>query len=85
MFRYIWTIQEEVHRFAIDYHRNLRTKGMISSVLDEIDGIGPVKRNALLAHFGSIDNIRSATREQLMEVPGILEKNAENILKYFRQ
>ena len=85
LFRYIGTIQEEVHRFAIDYHRNLRTKGMISSVLDEIDGIGPVKRNALLAHFGSIDNIRSATREQLMEVPGILEKNAENILKYFRQ
>lgn len=85
LFRYIGTVQEEVHRFAIDYHRTLRSKGMISSVLDEIEGIGPVKRNALLAHFGSVENIKNAGLEELMEVPGILEKNAENILKYFSQ
>ena len=85
LFKYIGTIQEEVHRFAIEYHRSLRSKGMITSVLDDIEGIGPVKRNALLSHFGSVDNIKKASKSELMAVPGIIEKNAENILNYFKQ
>ncbi len=83
LFKYCGQIQEEVHRFAIDYHRNLRSKNAIGSVLDNIKGIGPVKRNALLAHFKSVDNIRTATPEQLTEVPGITEKNAAAIKEYF--
>ena len=85
LFKYIGNIQEEVHRFAIDYHRTLRTKNMLTSVLDEIEGIGPVKRNSLLAYFGSIDSIKAATAEELVKVDGITEKNAQNILKYFHR
>ncbi len=85
LFKYIGNIQEEVHRFAIDYHRTLRTRNMLTSVLDEIEGIGPVKRNSLLAYFGSIDSIKAATAEELVKVDGITEKNAQNILKYFHR
>lgn len=85
LFKYVGNIQEEVHRFAIDYHRTLRTKNMLTSVLDEIEGIGPVKRNSLLAYFGSVDRIKAATAEELVKVDGITEKNAQNILKYFHR
>ncbi len=85
LFKYIGNIQEEVHRFAIDYHRTLRTKNMLTSVLDEIEGIGPVKRNSLLACFGSIDRIKEATAEELVRAEGITEKNAMNIFKYFHK
>ena len=51
---------------------------------DEIEGIGPVKRNSLLAYFGSVDRIKAAAAEELVKVDGITEKNAQNILKYFR-
>lgn len=84
LFKYVGNIQEEVHRFAIDYHRTLRTKNMLTSVIDEIEGIGPVKRNSLLAYFGSVDRIKAAAAEELVKVDGITEKNAQNILKYFR-
>lgn len=84
LLKYVGNIQEEVHRFAIDYHRTLRTKNMLTSVLDEIEGIGPVKRNSLLAYFGSVDRIKAAAAEELVKVDGITEKNAQNILKYFR-
>lgn len=84
LFKYVGNIQEEVHRFAIDYHRTLRTKNMLTSVLDEIEGIGPVKRNSLLAYFGSVDRIKAAAAEELVKVDGITEKNAQNILKYFQ-
>ncbi len=84
LFKYCGQIQEEVHRFAIDYHRNLRSKNAIGSVLDNISGIGPARRNALLAHFKSVENIKTATAEQLMEVPGITEKNALAIKEYLK-
>ena len=83
LFKYCGRIQEEVHRFAIDYHRKLRGKHSIGSVLDEIKGIGPVKRNALLAHFESIDAIKSATIEELQKVQGISESNAMAIREFF--
>ena len=71
LFKYVGNIQEEVHRFAIDYHRTLRTKNMLTSVLDEIEGIGPVKRNSLLAYFGSVDRIKAAAAEELVKVDGL--------------
>lgn len=83
LLKYCGTIQEEVHRFAIDYHRSLRSRNTINSVLDHIKGIGPVKRNALLAHFNSVEDIKKASVEKLMEVPGISEQNAKAILEYF--
>ena len=84
LFKYCGTIQEEVHRFAIEYHRSLHNKNSIGSVLDNIRGIGPAKRNALLAHFNSIEDIKKAGVEQLMEVQGITENNALAIKEYFR-
>ncbi|MCQ4635684.1 excinuclease ABC subunit UvrC [Anaerovorax odorimutans] len=83
LYKYMGTVQEEVHRFAIEYHRGLRNKRMLTSVLDEIEGIGPAKRNALLDHFGSVDRIKNATREELREVKGVTEKLAEKIQEYF--
>ena len=83
LFKYCGTIQEEVHRFAIDYHRSLHNKNTIGSVLDNIKGIGPAKRNALLSHFNSIEEIKNASVEKLMEVRQITEKNASAIKEYF--
>lgn len=83
LFKYAGTIQEEAHRFAIDYHHKLRNKNTIGSALDNVQGIGPAKRNALLAHFKSIDAIKKADVTQLMEVPGITEKLAQNIKEFF--
>jgi len=83
LFRYLGTIQEEVHRFAIEYHRGVRDKKAIGSVLDEIDGIGPARRNALLEHFGSIENIKKADADELKKINGITGKTAKNIREYF--
>ena len=83
LFKYMGRIQEEVHRFAIEYHRTLRGKKVIGSVLDKIEGIGPKKRNALLNHFKSVENIKKATIEELMQIDIITEKNAEAIKEYF--
>lgn len=85
LFKYCGTIQEEVHRFAIDYHRSLRNKNAIHSVLDNIQGVGPTRRNALLNHFNSVENIKKASVAELTEVPGITEAVAENIVKFFRK
>ena len=83
LFKYCGTIQEEVHRFAIDYHRKLHNKNTIGSVLDNIPGIGPAKRTALLKHFNSIEEIKKSSLEKLMEVPGISKANAEKIKEFF--
>lgn len=85
LFQYAGTIQEEVHRFAIEYHRNLRRKNAMISVLDEIEGIGPKRRNALLTHFGSIDAIKEATVEELVALPEINERIAHIIKAFFKQ
>ncbi|MBR6473505.1 MAG: excinuclease ABC subunit C, partial [Firmicutes bacterium] len=77
------TIQEEVHRFAIDYHRSLHNRNSIGSLLDDIPGIGPKKRNSLLTHFETISQIREADKETLMKCPGISAKDAESIMKFF--
>lgn len=83
LFKYAGTIQEEVHRFAIEYHRSLHGKRAISSILDEIDGVGPGRRNALLSHFGSVDAIKEATLEELSAVPSMNESVAKNVKDFF--
>ena len=76
-------IQDEVHRFAITYYRSLRDKRTLHSVLDDIPNVGEKRRRALLMKFGSVDNIKSATLEQLLETPSINNKAAESIYQYF--
>ncbi len=76
-------IRDEAHRFAITYHRQRRRKAGLASQIDEIPGIGPVRRKALLKHLGSLHNIQTATEEQLAEVAGISEVLAGNIHDHF--
>jgi excinuclease ABC subunit C len=80
LYKYIGTIQEEVHRFAIDYHHNLRRRKIEKSWLDSISGIGEKRRNSLLTHFGSIDKIKAATIEELISIKGMNRTVAEKII-----
>ncbi len=82
-FHFITRIQDEVHRTAISYHRTLHQK--IHSELDNITGIGKARRNALLSHFKSIDNIKKATLSELLEVKEMNQKSAESVYNYFRK
>lgn len=82
-FKLITRIQDEAHRFAIEYHRSLRSKDQVKSVLDDIPGIGPARRKALMRHFRSLEEIRNAEVEQLMEIPEITQKVAEEIYAFF--
>lgn len=82
-FKLITRIQDEAHRFAIEYHRSLRSKAQVKSVLDEIPGVGPARRKALMKHFKSMEEIRNASVEQLCEVPEIPEHIAKQIYQYF--
>jgi len=68
VFHYITRIQDEVHRFAISYHRQLRSKGSLSSILDNVEGIGAVRRKTLLKKYGSIKKINDASVEELSEI-----------------
>ncbi len=83
LFAYCGTIQEEVHRFAIDYHHNLRSKSMSRSVLDGIPGIGEKRKQALLTHFGSVDAIKEASAYELSQAPGMNMAVAEDVVNYF--
>ena len=83
-FRLITRIQDEAHRFAIEYHRSLRGKEQVHSVLDDIPNIGQSRRKALMKQFQSLDAIREATVEQLREVPTMNEKAAESVYQFFR-
>ncbi|MDW7661500.1 MAG: excinuclease ABC subunit UvrC [Bacillota bacterium] len=83
-FRLVSEIQDEVHRFAIEYHKSLRSKEMVHSILDEIEGIGEKRRIALMKHFKSIDAIQNASVEELLEVPGLNKKVAEKIQEFFK-
>lgn len=82
-FRLITRIQDEAHRFAIEYHRQLRSKGQVHSILDDIGGIGPARRKALMRHYLSLDAIKAATVEELSAVPSMNEKSAEAVYKFF--
>ena len=82
-FKLITRIQDEAHRFAIEFHRQLRGKGQVHSVLDDIEGIGPARRKALMRHYLSLDAIRSATVEELAQLPSMNEKAAESVYQFF--
>ena len=83
-FKLITRIQDEAHRFAIEYHRSLRSKGQVKSVLDDIPGVGPARRKALMRHFASLEDIRNATLEQLLEIPEMNQRVAEEILLFLQ-
>ena len=82
-FRLVTRIQDEAHRFAIEYHRQLRGKGQVHSILDDIDGIGPARRKALMRHYMSLDAIKAASAEELAKVPSMNEKSAEAVYAFF--
>lgn len=82
-FKLITRIQDEAHRFAIEYHRSLRSKNQVKSVLDDIPGVGPARRKALMRHFKSMQEIKEADVQTLMQIPEIPEHIAEEIVKFF--
>ena len=84
-FRLITRIQDEAHLFAITFHRQLRSKGQVHSVLDDIPGVGPARRKDLMRCFENIDAIRNATVEELKELPSMNEKSAQEVYKFFHQ
>lgn len=84
-FKLITRVQDEAHRFAIEYHRSLRSKAQVKSVLDDIPGVGPARRKALMRHFKSIEEIKAASAEQLAELPEINRRAAEEIYRFFRK
>ena len=84
-FKLITRIQDEAHRFAIEYHRSLHGKGQVKSSLDDIPGIGPTRRKALMRHFDSIADIKDATVEELSQIPEIPQNVAEGIYHFFHQ
>lgn len=78
-------VRDEAHRFAITLHRNRRSKGMVDSVLDDVPGLGPIKKKALLAHFGSLKNVVAATEVELTAAPGIGAVQAEQIWQFLNK
>lgn len=82
-FRLITRIQDEAHRFAITFHRQLRGKGQVHSILDDIPGVGAARRKDLMRHFENIEAIKNATVEQLKELPSMNEKSAQDVYNFF--
>ena len=82
-FKLITRIQDEAHRFAIEYHRSLRSKAQVKSVLDEIPGVGPMRRKALMKHFTSIEEIKQAEFETLLEAEGMNRAAAQSVYDFF--
>ena len=76
-------IQDEAHRFAINYHRQLRGKGQVHSILDDIEGIGPTRRKALMRYFSNLEEIKEASEEKLAGIPGMNKKAAHSVYTFF--
>lgn len=85
LFRYVTTIQDEVHRFSIDYHHGIRNKSMQKSILDDAPGIGEKRKKALLSRFGSIENMRKADISELAETEGMTMRAAESLKLYLTE
>ncbi|HBG4118352.1 excinuclease ABC subunit UvrC [Clostridioides difficile] len=85
LYRFIASIQEEVHNYAITYHRSLRNKALTKSILDDIQGIGEKRKKSLLNHFKYVDAIKKATMEELLEVDGMNKSIADNVYNFFRK
>ena len=84
-FHLITRIQDETHRFAIEYHRSLRGKTQVHSILDDIEGVGEKRRKVLIKHFKSIENLKEATVEELVKVPSMNEKVARAVYEFFHK
>lgn len=84
-FKLITRIQDEAHRFAIEYHRSLRSQGQVRSVLDDIEGIGPARRKALMRRFKSLEAIRDASLEELSSTEGMNRRAAESVYGFFHE
>ena len=84
-FKLITRIQDEAHRFAIEYHRSLRSKSQVHSVLDDIPGIGPARRKALMRRFQSLEAIRGASVEELAAAESMNEQAAEKVFEFFHE
>lgn len=82
-FHLITRLQDEAHRFAIEYHRSLRSKGQVHSFLDDIEGIGPARRKALMRKYNSAEEMGSATVEELAEIPSMDLRSAQSVYDYF--
>ena len=82
-FKLITRIQDEAHRFAIEYHRSLRSKTQVKSVLDDIPGVGPARRKALMRRFKSLEELKEASVEEIAQIPEINEPTAEEIYRFF--
>ena len=82
-FKLITRIQDEAHRFAVTFHRQLRSQGQVHSILDDIPGVGPARRKDLMRHFENIEAIKNATVEQLKELPSMNEKSARDVYNFF--
>jgi excinuclease ABC subunit C len=78
-------LRDEAHRFAITHHRKLRGKAALHSALEDVPGIGPARRKALLRHFGSVRRLREASLEELLAAPGLPESAARTVYAWFRQ
>jgi excinuclease ABC subunit C len=85
IYKFVASVQEEVHNFAITYHRSLRTKHITKSALDDIQGIGEKRKKALLSYFKSIENIKKADIEELKNVEGMNKASAESVYNFFRK
>ena len=85
LYRLLFSIQEEAHRFALNYHKSLHTKSLFKSQLDDIPGIGPKRKHALMKHFKSIQKIKEASIEELKEVDGMNRKAAESLKNYWKE
>lgn len=85
LYRLLYKIQEEAHRFAIGYHRSLHSKIAFKSELDDIEGIGKIRKQNLMKHFKTIDKIKEATIEELMEVPSMNRTSAEELYNHWRK
>ncbi len=84
-FKLITRLQDEAHRFAITYHKSLRSKGMVHSILDDIEGIGPKRRKALMKHYTDIESIREASLEELEAVDGLDSRSAKSVYDFFHK
>ena len=83
-FRLITRIQDEAHRFAIEFHRKLRSQGQVHSILDDIPGIGPTRRKALMKRYQNFEDIKNASVEELKDIPSMDERAARNVYQFFR-
>ncbi|MHB8129067.1 MAG: excinuclease ABC subunit UvrC [Mobilitalea sp.] len=85
LFKLITRIQDETHRFAIEYHRSLRQKSQVHSILDDINGIGPTRRRALMKHFQSLEAIQAAEVEEIMKLPAMNKQAADKVYEFFHK